>query len=203
MLLGGTLVYAAYSLVLYTFAMHFNVLFLVYTSALGFAFYALVGVILACAAGDARAWFEPGTGTGLAAGYAILLGVLFGALWLSEIVPALAAGSPPKSLEEVGLITNPVHILDLAMVLPAFIAGGWALLRGRPLGYWLVPIVLGFAVLMDLALFGMAASMAARNMASGPPAAVFAALSALTAGILWSFLRHLTSPVARTGGSRD
>ncbi len=197
LLLGGALVYAAYSLVLYAFAMHFNGLFLVYCAGLGLAFYGVVTFVAALANLDARAWFRPGAARRVAGAFSTVLGILFYVLWLSEVIPALAAGSAPQSLAEVGLITNPVHILDIGIVLPAFIAGGVALWRERPTGFWLVPVMLAFGVLMDLALFGMAISMAARGVGAGsPPAALFAVMSGVTAVVLAAFLRHLRRPVS-------
>ena len=88
-----------------------------------------------------------------------MLGVGFYAFWVSEVIPALAAGETSQSLAEVGLITNPVQVLDIGIVLPSFTVGSVALVRRRPLSYWLVPVMLAFAVSMDLALIGMDISM--------------------------------------------
>jgi hypothetical protein len=199
LLLGGALVYAAYSLVLYSFAMHFNSLFLVYSSGLGFAFYGVAAFVSAFSRTDAATWVDRAAPARLAGGYSVLLGVAFYLLWLSEVVPALLAHTAPKSLQEVGLITNPVQVLDLGIVLPALILGGVALWLRQRLGYWLAPVMLAFGVLMDLALFGMAVSMAARRVgAEGPPAGFFLILAAVGGGVLWAFLRHV-----RPVGERD
>ncbi len=189
LLLGGTLAYTAYSVVLYAFAMHFNSLFLVYAAALGIAFYGVLSFTVACSRQDLIAWFRPGLALSMAGGFSILLGVLFYLLWLSEVIPALAAHLTPKSVSDAGLITNPVQILDLGIVLPAFIFGGVALLRGKRIGYWLVPVMLSFGVLMDLALMGMAMSMAARGATQGPPAPVFGAMTVVSVAIVWPALR--------------
>ena len=45
-------------------------------------------------------------------------GVLFAFLWLSDVVPALLTGRVPASLTEAGLWVNPIHVIDLSMVLP-------------------------------------------------------------------------------------
>jgi hypothetical protein len=192
-LLGGTIVYALYSLVLYTFAMHFNPLFLVYCGGLGFAFYALAGLLAnwsderrAAAYGE----HSPVRSTGA---FVALLGIAFYALWLSEVVPALAAGTPPASLSEVGLITNPVHVLDLSIVLPAFVIAGVALYRRSPLGYVLAPIMLSFGVVMDVALAAMVWSMSRRALAGGgPPIGVFLGIALVSGAVLWRFLRSAT-----------
>ncbi len=190
LLLGGAIAYTAYSLVLYAFAVHFNPLFLVYSAALGLSFYALVSTAVACSREDPRTWVAP-RAFGRAAGlFSALLGLAFYGLWLSEVVPALASGTPPASLAEVGLITNPVQVLDIGIVLPAFVVGGVALVRGRRLGYWLVPVMLTFAVLMDAALIGMDVSMAARRLpGGGQRIAMFAVMGAVSLAMAWGSMR--------------
>ena len=42
---------------------------------------------------------------------------------LSEIVAPMVSGTIPEALAEAGLPTNPVHVLDVAMFLPAVRAG--------------------------------------------------------------------------------
>ena len=195
LLLGGAIVYAAYSLVLYAFAVHFNSLFLVYSVGLGFAFYALVCLVVAFERGDVGAWFSSPAPARTSGVVSILLGGVFYVLWLSEIVPALIAGATPKSLTGVGLITNPVQVLDVGIVLPAFIAGGLSRARQRPLGYWLVPVMLTFGVFMDIALIGMTLSMAARGLPdAGPPVPVFALMAAVSVVVLAALLRRLHRP---------
>jgi hypothetical protein len=190
LLLGGALAYSLYSLVLYAFAVHFNQLFLVYSVALGLAFYALVSLVAAFGHEDVRSWFSARAPVRAAGVFSALVGAAFYALWLSELIPALAAHVVPKSIVETRLITNPVQVLDIGIVLPAFIVGGIALARRRTLGYWLVPVMLAFAVIMDLALLAMTMSMAARKVAeAGPRLPVFALMAAVAAAVLWALLR--------------
>ena len=190
LVLGGAVAYTAYSLVLYSFAVHFNPLFLVYSAALGFSFYALVSVVVACRRDDPGRWFSARAPVRAAGIFSILIGLAFYALWLSELVPALVAGAAPASLAEVGLITNPVQVLDIGIVLPAFVIGGVALVRRRRLGYWLVPVMLSFAVLMDVALIGMDVSMAAHDVpGGGERVPMFAVMGAVSLALLWAMLR--------------
>lgn len=192
LVLGGAIGYTAYSLVLYSFAMHFNALFLAYTAGLGLSFYALVNVILAYGREAPATWVRAPRGIDAAAGgFSVLLGLAFYALWLSEVIPAIASGTAPASLAEVGLITNPVQVLDIGIVLPAFVVGGVALVRRRPLGFWLVPVMLTFAALMDAALIGMDLSMATRSVpGGGQRTAMFTVMGAITVGMLWGVMRR-------------
>lgn len=194
LLLGGTLAYTAYSLVLYAFAVHFNSLFLVYTVALGLSFYAIVNIVVSFSREDVKSWFSSRAPVRTAGLFATLIGVAFYGLWLSELLPALAAQVTPKSALDAGLITNPVQVLDVGIVLPAFMLGGIALFRRRPLGYWLAPVMLTFGVLMDLALIGMVLSMASRKVLDGgPPLPVFAIMAGAGAAVLWALLRRLAA----------
>jgi hypothetical protein len=191
LLLAGALSYSLYSLVLYAFFVHFGPLFLVYTWGLGLAFFALVGLVCALRAQGVKAWFGPETPVESVGAVAVLLGAAYSALWLSEVVPALVSGATPRSAAEIGLATNPIHVLDLGIVLPAFVIGGVALLRRRPLGYWLAPTMLGFGVIMVLALLGMGLSIQARGTGAAPPFAGLVVVLLLSAGALAGLLRRL------------
>lgn len=57
-----------------------------------------------------------------------------------------------------------------------------------------MPIMLAFAVLMDLALLGMDISMAARGVpGGGQRIALFAVMGAVSLTVLWLMLRKLAS----------
>jgi hypothetical protein len=196
LLLAGTLAYSLYSLVLYAFFVHFGPLFLVYAAGLGLSFYALATLASALGHDDVGAWFSGRAPVLIVGGYSVLLGVLFYGLWLREVIPALLSGRMPQSTVEVGLITNPVHVLDLGVVLPAFIVGGIALARRRAVGYWLTSAMLAFGVVMDVALLGMVLSMRADGLTvPGPPAPIFAGMAVVSAAMLALLLRDVSSAV--------
>lgn len=190
LLLGGVLLYSAYLFVTFSFAVHFGPWFLVYCAELGLTFYAFTGLLVAFRDADVRKWFSDRAPVRLAGSLLVLLALLFYWLWLSEDVPALVAGTVPRSITEAGLLTNPVHVLDLGIVLPALLAAAIALFRRRSFGYYLAPIALGFIVLQAAALAGMVAELAKLNPASDITAIWFvAAMALLAAGALWAFLR--------------
>jgi hypothetical protein len=112
--------------------------------------------------------------------------VLFGALWLAEDVPAVLAGTPSPSLAETGLFTNPVHVIDLSLVLPAHIIAGTLLWQGRVKGAVYGPILLSFGVLMSASIAGMLIAIAlAGGSAPGPVIGAMLAVALVTAAILW------------------
>ena len=58
----------------------------------------------------------------------------------------------PDSIAEAETPTNPVYVIDLSVILPLHVATGISLLRGRPFGSLLAPIVLAFGLLMALSM---------------------------------------------------
>ena len=191
-LLAGGLAYTAYELVIYAFAVHFNALFLVYCASLGLSLLSLLGVVAGLAREDAPRWFEDTVPIRTPGIFLVTIGVAFALLWLAEILPALARGSIPPSVAEAGLLTNPVHVIDLSTVLPAHVAAGVLLLRRHRAGYVAAPVVLAFGVLMALSIAGMMIVMQMRGLEQTVAvAAGMAALSAATATVLALMLRRL------------
>jgi len=190
----GLLVYLAYSYVLYAFFVHFNAFFLVYVATLGVSAYALAG---AAAGLDRERWaamFVRTRGERALSALLMTCAIAFGGLWLSEIVPALLAGSTPDSAIDAGLIVNPVHVLDLAFVLPAMIVTAVWLWRRQPLGLVAAVPLATFMMMMGAAIVGMALTVRARGLASAGPAIPMAIVVATTA---WFTLRFLTRTPSR------
>jgi hypothetical protein len=190
-IVGGLLLYTAYSFVIYAFAMHFTTLFLVYCTILGSSTFAFVDLIAVCTE-DRDAWYDERAPIRITA--ATLMGIagIFGVLWLIQIVPALVTGTDPAGLEEVGLAANPVHVLDLSLLLPAMIVVGVGLLRRRSFGDVLAPILLTFAIVMAIAIGGMVAMMYRRGLALDiAPTIVMAVVATWCLGVLMALLRHL------------
>lgn len=191
-LLAGAYFYLLYSYVLYAFCMHFNRLYFLYIAGLGLSTYALVLLGLELRDAHVETWFDRGRPTRLPALYLLLNALLFSFLWLSEDIPAVLSGEAPKSLAEVGLITNPVHVLDLGIVLPAMATAAWKLLRKEAFGYLLFPVMMVFCMVMAAALLGMAAALKARTVTEDLTLAwIFGVLFVLDAGVLAYFLRGM------------
>ena len=116
--------------------------------------------------------------------FLLVLAAGFGWLWLGQIVPALLSGTDPAGLSEDGVFTNPVHVLDLSLLLPAVALTGISLLRRRVLGLALAPLMLSYTVFMSLATGGMAVVMEARGMGWGPGLAMVTTGIALVSAAL-------------------
>jgi len=150
LLWAGTQLYILYTYLIYCFDVHFNMFFIDYCLILGLSFYALVYFFIRDfkIARQIRS-IRTTTIIGI---YFILTAVFFYLLWLSEIIPAIHAASTPRSVAEAGLFINPVHVLDLAFLLPGvFITGVLTLVRIN-VGLLMAPIFLTFFILMDLTI---------------------------------------------------
>jgi len=91
--------------------------------------------------------------------YLAVLVVVFYLMWLSELVPALIAGEVPASIQDNGVPTNAVYVLDMAWILPAFGITAAKLWRKRPLGYTLAGVMLSYFVLVVSAILSMVVFM--------------------------------------------
>ena len=143
----GVLTFTVYNYVIYTFSIPFGPLFLVWVAVFGLCIFALIGGVTAVDYSTVAERFASRRAVVVAAWVLIVAAVLFGLLWLSEDVPAVLAGTTPKSLTDMALPTNPVHILDLGFFVPATIATGVMLLKRKPLAYTVAPALLAFLIL--------------------------------------------------------
>jgi len=198
-LLAGGLLYTVYTFVIYALGMHFNAMFLVYCAALGVSFFALCGLALSLFEDDSTTWHAAKVPTRTAGYFLVGMGVLFGVVWLREIVPAIFWNTVPDTIAEAGTPTNPVYVIDLSVILPLHVATGIALLRGRPLGLLLAPVVLAFGVLMALSIAGMMLVMHMRGADANLGIAAGMTFVALMSGLVLSLLLRRTRRYARSG----
>ena len=180
----GLLLYLTYSYLLYSLFVHFQAWFVLYVATLGLSFYAMV--LSVASLDEQQAYRDLGIRRrrGLGA-YLIASGTVFVALWLLEIVPAAFQGTSPSSAAEVGFPVNPVHVLDLAFILPAVIAAGVLNWRGHRWGLLLGVPLLTFSVVMGAAILMMMESMYARSLPfAWPPVVAMSVVVVFGAGML-------------------
>lgn len=176
----GTLFYLLYAYIIYAVAVHFNSLFLVYVAILGLTFFTILPNLM-----HGVDHFESGKVNKFASYTLVIIGLLFAMLWLSDLIPATITGETPQSVKDAGLWVNPIHVLDLSIVLPAFIATGYASLKHKKLGSYLLAPWLTFSVLMGSSIVAAMAMMIADGYSGTVPpmvmvsAVVVASLAAL------------------------
>jgi hypothetical protein len=189
----GTLSFTVYNYVIYTLSVHAGALFLVWVAVLGLSLYAFIGGLAAVDPNAVKVRFSaaPRRTTGW---FLLIVAVLFAALWLRDIIPALLSGQVPEGARELGLPSSPVHVLDLAFYLPATFGAGLALLRQRPWGYATAPGLLVFLILTGLPI--MLTPFIADARGDTPVWAVLAPLAAITLASLAILVRFLTARTA-------
>lgn len=71
-----------------------------------------------------------------------LLAVLISFLWLSELLPAILAGTTPSSIADADLPTSVIYSLALGIMVPAFALTGYWLWQRRAWGYAFTAVLL-------------------------------------------------------------
>lgn len=164
----GVLLALIYSYLIYAFAVHFNFLFLIYVAIAGLSFYALVGSLLYLHLKTLQLSFAAVTKTRVVSIFLLVLAILFYLQWLGEDIPALLSGKIPSSVTENGLLTNPVHVLDIGFLLPAMIITAVLLWRRGLLGYMLAVPLLVFSSLTCIGILATFVSMDSKGMPTSP-----------------------------------
>ena len=194
----GALLYLIYAFIVYAVAVHLNYLFLVYVAVLGLSAWAVIFNVNDVRGSGIR--YPQGRSRTVAASVIIATGVMFAGLWLSELVPALLTGEVPTSLTDAGLWVNPIHVIDLSMVLPGFIVSGVAALQGRDHGlFWLAPWLV-FSVLMGSSIIAAMVLMMLAGATDTVPATVM--VSVVVAASLLAVRGYLTRSAPATAALR-
>jgi hypothetical protein len=188
----GVLLTLIYSYVIYAFAVHFNSLFLVYVAILGLSFYTLVGSVMHLHLESLQPSLAANTKARLVSVFLLLVAVLFYFQWLSEDIPALVTGKIPQSLTENGLLTNPVHVLDIGLLLPALIITAILLWRRKLLGYTLAIPLLVFSILTSIGILAIFFTMSMKGMPTSVGVEAFISIIVVVSLVLsWLYLREV------------
>lgn len=191
----GVMLYTSYTFVIYSFGLHFNSLFLVYCWTLGLSAYAFITLSVLVTPTTVKGWFDESRHEYLMSILVLAAGVLFYLMWLKDDLPAMISNQAPASLSGTGLPTNPVHVLDYALVLPGFIVTSILLFRKQALGYFFAPVLLTFGVLMHITIAVIVVVMKARGTDDKIGMSIlFLVFAAIGAAVLVSFLRHMKKP---------
>lgn len=178
---------------IYAFDIRFNALFLVYVAVLGLSIYALIGGIATIDLVRVKAAFgsrAPVRSTWIVL---VVVAVMFYIQWLSEDLPAILGGKTPQSLLDAGLPTSPVHVLDMAVLLPAVLVSGALLSKRRAWGFCLAPVLLTGLVLLAVGIVTLMAVLQVRDVSGGSwvIAAVFTVIGLILLAVAFRFSRGL------------
>ena len=184
--------YVLYSFVIYAFGVHFNRLFLLYCLILGLSLYAFIVFMQEANHRKVETWFGAVTPVRTTAAYLLAVAALFYLLWLKDTLPAVLADTVPTTVSDYGLLVNPVHVIDMAVVLPGLILIARLLLKRRRLGFILAPLALAFTVILAIALAAMVVAVKVEGIAEDLSIAfIFTVLALISTLILVLMLRNL------------
>jgi hypothetical protein len=187
------LLYVAYSYLMYVVA-PFNDAFLLYVAAISLSSYGLFNGLVRLDMNVAAAAFT-GLPRRALGGFLLAVGVLFVALWLSEILPAIGGGVPERLF--VYDIPSTVHVLDLAYVLPLLIATGVLLFRGHAAAPVLATLLVIKMATLGLALLFMVGFVYADTGAADVgEAVIWATITVGSAAWLTTILGRTRTPDA-------
>ncbi|HLI51216.1 MAG TPA: hypothetical protein VKU87_05430 [Thermomicrobiaceae bacterium] len=194
----GALGYTLYMYGIAAFDVAFNPLFLVYVALLSLSVFSIIILITEL---DARA-IHVRAGTDLTvrttAAYLLGLAALFSLLWMRDIVPALAHGANPASLNGTTLPTNPVHVLDLSLLLPLAALSGIWLWQCRPRGYLAASVMLTTLTMVGASVVsGIVFEYRNDASVSLAPVPVLALVTLIGLGLLVVYLRHFNRVLAK------
>lgn len=161
---AGVMTYLLYTFLIYCVAVHFNRLFIVYCFAMGLSFYGILWFLYTQLFWQGTTEDFSRVPARLAGICFILLSLVFYMLWLAEIIPAIRRGEAPKSVKDTGLVTNIVHVLDLAVFLPGIFITGLLLVKRKKPGFIMAPVLLSFFVLMDITIGALVVFMKQRGL---------------------------------------
>ena len=149
---SGVILYLIYTYAIYCFDIHFNSMFMIYCVILGLSFYSFLYFVSLYRFQQLDNMLHKRPIVNIVAIYFIVVSCLFYLIWLAEILPALVKQQAPASLAVIGLFTNPVHVIDLSIVLPGIFLTGIFLLRKKFAGLLFAPTILVFFILMDITI---------------------------------------------------
>ncbi len=189
---AGTLFYILYSFVIYSLGVHFNRLFLWYCLTLGLSLYAFLLTVIQMNRMEVESWFNPKLPVKIIGGYLIFVAVLFYLLWLKDVVPAILNNTIPQTVSDYHLLVNPVHVLDLSIVLPGLMITAILLIKKHRLGYIFAPITLVFILILTIALIGMVVMLRVKGISDETSVAgIFTVLALISLIFLVLFFRSL------------
>jgi hypothetical protein len=192
----GAHIYIIYVFAIYAFAVHFNFLFLLYIMILGVSFYTVIGGLRAVDTANLSEYLKSNTESKKASALLMVTGIMFSALWLSEIVPYILSDQMPPILGETGLLTNPVHVLDLAFMLPGMVIASVLLWRREALGFLMAVPLLVFSATVGIGIIAMFVLSASKGGPSTLPAGLSVGLIVLlSVHVSHLFLKEVKDPI--------
>ncbi len=189
----GSLTYILYTYITYAFGSVFNAFFLFYIALVSLSLFTLVTALLHINVYALSHHFDAKAPVKTVSTFLLTVAILVFLAWMKQIIPSLFSGQLPESIALARTPSNPIFVLDLAVLLPAFCLAAIWLWRRQAWGYVLSGLLLVKGLTLSLAILSMSWFMFQSNQPGVDPAVVafwvVLALSGLMLTVI--YLSHL------------
>jgi len=161
LLLTGTLGYFLYTYASYSFLSMYNSLFLVYVILMSASFFAFTLAMMSFEIAKLPLFFKEKLPVKLIGGFLLFASFLFGMMWLGKIMKPLINHTPVEGIEHYTTLV--IQALDLGFVVPIGIISGILLIKRKPFGYLLGPVI----IIKDITLLTALTAMVLLQLQAG------------------------------------
>jgi hypothetical protein len=172
------LLYLVYNYAIFAFSVAINPLTAVHISILGLSLWSLL--VAGRSAVEGSEAVSERLNRRAAGGLLIAVGLLFGLLWLGQILSTSITGTLPPDLIKAGISSNPVYALDLAFFLPLCVLAGVGLLRRNGAAAFAFPMLVWVPLMGAGVVGGIVLMAAAGDLTAVPVALVITALGVVS-----------------------
>jgi hypothetical protein len=191
------LLYLVYNYAIFAFSVAMNPLTAVHIAIFGLALWSLVLAGREALAGTEE--LAERLNRRASAGLLLAVSLLFGLLWIGQIVGTSTTGTLPPDLVKAGISANPVYTLDLAFFLPLCALAGMGLLRRTGAALFAIPMLVWVALMGAGVVGGFLLMAAAGDRTAVPVAIAITALSVLSSILAAATLFRPGPGLAATG----
>lgn len=184
----GIMGYFLYTYTSYTFLWVFNPLFLIYVAEMSLSVFVVIGLMMNLDVDKVYKQVDKRQSVAWAGVLQLLVAFAIGMMWLGKIIPATLQATPPVGLEHYTTLV--IQAMDLGLVVPLAVVSAIALLRKKPWGYVLTPVILTKGSAMLLAISAMMMNMIAAGVqVSAMELVVFPVFALLFLGAMVKFFK--------------
>lgn len=193
----GTMLYTLYSFAIYGFTVRPGMLLIGYCTVLALSLYGTLTVVAATDGNRLAGRFKDGRSNNLIMAYLWIVVLFFSSQWLKQIIPQTFSSGGAGPTGEASPFSTAIHVLDLSIVLPGMGIAAILMRKRRPLGFLLVPSLVVFTVMTNIAYTAMIVNAGASDLPVRIDSAwIFAGIGAFGTAVFIDFVRHKRRPAA-------
>jgi hypothetical protein len=161
LLLTGTLGYFLYTYASYSFLSMYNSFFLIYVLLMSASFFAFTLAMMSFEVAKLPQSFNEKLPVNLIGGFLLFASFVFGLMWLGKIVQPLINHTPVIGIDHYTTLV--IQALDLGFVVPVGFVSGLLLIKRKPFGYLLGPVI----IIKDITLLTALSAMVFLQIQAG------------------------------------